>query len=127
VVTEIKQGTEWRSQAIRFLERHPSGLDEALRRKDAATSTSPLSRSTQARCQILQPPWLYCHVVIHESQNLAPRLSNPRVQGVRFALLRFEKVTKTAWIPAAKLLDNLARPIARIVIHHQNFPRNRFG
>ncbi len=80
----------------------------------------------QCRGEILQPRRLDGHVIIHESQDIAPSLSNPRVEGIRFAWLWFKQIAEATWVAAGELLHYLSGLIVRVIIHHQNLPVNGF-
>src|SRR2546427_13191714 len=83
----------------------------------APSCASPFT-VVQGHCQILQPCRLDRHVVIRETQDVAPSLPNPSVEGMRFAWLSFKHVTEVAGVSAAKtLLHHLASLIARVVVH----------
>src|SRR6266852_431315 len=62
---------------------------------------------------------------MHKGQDFAPRLPNPGVESIRFALPWFKQVAEATGVPTAELLHHLARLIARIVVHHHNFPLHR--
>src|SRR5208337_1792889 len=58
--------------------------------EDRPSSTRPLTTAQTSR-EIPQPGGLHRDVVIHEDEHVTPSLLNSGVQGVRFALSRFEK------------------------------------
>src|SRR5712671_6292764 len=110
-----------RGQAVALVDWKPGRRGASPQRKDASACTGPLP-PLQTLSQVLQPGRPHSDIVIDEGQDVATSLPDPRIERLRFALLRFEYVTETPWVPPAKILDHCTRLVARIVVYHQNFP-----
>jgi hypothetical protein len=66
----------------------------------------------QASCQILQPTWFRNHVIVGESQDLAPCFAHSGVASIGQPLLRLKQVAKTARMPQTEIFYDRARLVA---------------
>ena len=80
--------------------------------------------SIQDRGQIVQPIPFDYDVVVNKSQNISTGLSDPRVEGIRFSRVGFKQVSKAVRVSAGEIFYHFARPVIRIVVNDDNFPRN---
>jgi hypothetical protein len=55
------------------------------------------------------------------------RLSHTGVESVRLTLPGLKQVAEAARIAATKILHNLARSVAGVVVNHKNFPIDAVG
>jgi hypothetical protein len=91
---------------------------------DSASGAGPAFRLQRCR-KFYQPGRLNGNVIVHEREHITARLTNTSIEGTGFPLLRLEQISETAGMATRKILHDIARSIARIIVYNENFPWNR--
>ncbi len=98
------------TQIVFALKRKPPWAIEFITGENATSGTSPLPTG-QRSSQFMKPLAVDDDVVVGECEDFSQSFPDSRVSRMRQPLPRFVDVAETASVPAAKVLDYLARLI----------------
>ena len=95
-------------------------------RKHPAAGSDPWSIHERS-CEIVEPLWVDCYIVIGKGQHLSLCCSNRAVQCVRLSWPRLKHIAKAAGMAANETLNHRVCAVAGVVIGNQDLPCNAGG